>query len=369
MARLQTSDCTNPVLDVWIAHLGKLVDVFALSYQIFDATSGAPTQIFPVTAGQRVTVDPTADCPDGPRLGCGHYVATFTVPDGATLGRYLVRWFFRHKDTSEEHSYVNEFEVRSAVFTHLVGSGFTPAPLYCSVQDMRDEGVPASFADPWIYNRIRLAQQFVEATTRRFFYPKPLKLRMNGTGGPKLFFNDPIIAVEYIKFEVSPLYPEDFTSVETDIFRVYNRHLSMNLLEPDDRNNPHIELFNPGFVRNNGRYALLTRLSFPEGQQSVEVKGLFGYTEPDGSSTGKTPDMIRHVTKLLVIRQLDKMTSSGRSDAQNKWRLQSESTRDQSYALEGLGALKLVPGNGFTGDPEIDDILAYFSRPPAMGSA
>jgi hypothetical protein len=53
-----------------------------------------------------------------------------------------------------------------------------------------------------------------------------------------------------------------------------------------------------------------------------------------------------------------------REDAQRRFRITSERTRDQSYTLE---ALRLH--GAFTGDPEIDNILAAFSRPPDLGAA
>jgi hypothetical protein len=92
---------------------------------------------------------------------------------------------------------------------------------------------------------------------------------------------------------------------------------------------------------------------------------VFGYTEPDGSPAGRTPEMIRHATKLLVMRDLPLLASTDqREDAQRRFRLTSERTRDQSYTLE---ALKLH--GAFTGDPEIDNILVAFVRPPDLGAA
>ena len=53
-----------------------------------------------------------------------------------------------------------------------------------------------------------------------------------------------------------------------------------------------------------------------------------------------------------------------REDAQRRYRLTSERTRDQSYTLE---ALKLH--GAFTGDPEIDNLLVAFVRPADVGAA
>jgi hypothetical protein len=71
------------------------------------------------------------------------------------------------------------------------------------------------------------------------------------------------------------------------------------------------------------------------------------------------------VTKLLALRELPRMTDvDRREDAQRRWRLTSERTRDQSYTLEAL------PLTGaFTSDPEIDNILVAFVRPADFGAA
>jgi hypothetical protein len=109
----------------------------------------------------------------------------------------------------------------------------------------------------------------------------------------------------------------------------------------------------------------LSSLVWPRGQQNVTVQGIFGYTEPDGSPTGRTPELIRHATKLLVLRELPLLADiDAREDAQKRYRLTSERTRDQSYTLE---ALRLH--GAFTGDPAIDNILVAFARPPDFGAA
>lgn len=363
LARLQTAGCALPLLDLYTTVNGMLADVYAVSFQIYDKTTGTPVQMFPATLGDRMVLDVVDDCPAGARMSVGRYVATWTVPGNANIGTFYVKWYFKLTINTPEQTFIEEFEV----LPEITGAASSPAAAYVLVSEMREEGVPSTYTDDWLAKRIQLASRFVDASTRRFFYPKALTLRFDGRGAAKLLLSDPIIALDYVKFETSPLYPDDFSSVETNIIRVYNRHLSEGLLEPDDRNNPKIELFNPGFVRER-QHALLTRLSFPLGQQNIEVKGVFGYTDPDGPNTqGKTPDLIKHVTKLIVIKELAKMSrTAARFDARARMRLTSERTRDQAYTLEPLGALR---GALFTGDPEIDNILAYFSRPPALGAA
>ena len=167
---------------------------------------------------------------------------------------------------------------------------------------------------------------------------------------------------------VDNLRPWDL-AVDPTLYRIYNRHLTQGLLLPDDRDDPKLEFFHGsdlGGVRFEPAGALgLASLVWPRGQQNVMVRGVFGYTEPDGSPTGSTPTLIRQVTKLLVMRDLPRLTDlDRREDAQRRWRLTSERTRDQAYTLE---ALKLQ--GAFTGDPEIDNILVAFVRPADLGAA
>ena len=71
------------------------------------------------------------------------------------------------------------------------------------------------------------------------------------------------------------------------------------------------------------------------------------------------------MTKLLAMRELPLLSDRDRrEDAMKRWRLTGETTRDQSYSLQALDAM-----GEFTGDPEVDAILASFQRPPLMGAA
>lgn len=366
LARLQSSSCANPVLDVYTQVNGILTDVAVLSFQIWDKSTGTAVQVFPASPGTKFPVDVGTDCPAGGRLSVGRYVAAWSVPSNAPVGTYQIRWYIQLTPSVAEQVYIEEFEV----LPEIVATGTEPG--YVSVAEMRDEGVTTSMAsDTRLAQRILIASRFVEASTRRFFYPKAMTVTLDGSGGPKLFLDDPIIAVSSVAFEESPLYPSSFSSIASETVRVYNRHLTEQLTEPDDRNNPKLELFNPGFYRSSGAalYSGAHQLVFPRGQRNVRVVGVFGYTDYDSAITsGKTPELIKHVTKLLVLRNLAPLAdTSARFDALVRHRLTSERTRDQSYTIAPLGN----QGGGalFTGDPEIDHVLSFYQRPPGMGAA
>lgn len=362
LARLQSSSAANPVLDIFTSVNGVLSDVFLVEFQIYDKTSGTPVQIYPATAGARVTIDP-ALTPVGQKLSNGRYFAPYTVEAAANIGTHSVKWYFKLTSSTPEQTFYEDFEV----LTEAMAAGVSPEESYIFVADMRDEGVPASITDAWLAKRILLASRFVDAATKRFFSAREMTIRVDGRGGSKILLSDPIIAISEVLFDTTPWAPSA-TEIDLDLVRVYNRHLSQGLLSPDDRNNPKLELFSPSeMLTRYGSSRSWARLVFPRGQQNVTITGVFGYTDPGGpNARGKTPELIKHVTKLLVMRELDKMSRvANRWDRHNRHRLTSERTRDQAYTLDPLG-----PARGFfTGEPEIDNILAFFLRPPTLGAA
>lgn len=240
--------------------------------------------------------------------------------------------------------------------------------MYASVADLRAEGVTDAVADDArLEALIARASSYVERITGRFFEPRELTLTIDGTGGRTLRLGHPIIRIDDVFIEASVFSPADL-AVDPSVYRVYNRHLTQGLLLPDDRDDPRLE-----FVHGSDLFGVrfeqpalsLSSLVWPRGEQNITVRGAFGYTDPDGSPTGRTPELIRHVTKLLVMRELPRLADlDGREDAQRRWRLTSERTRDQAYTLE---ALRLT--GAFTGDPEIDNVLVAFVRPPDLGAA
>lgn len=232
--------------------------------------------------------------------------------------------------------------------------------MYATVADLRAEGVSeAAASDARLASLIALAGGYIERVTGQFFEARALTLTLDGTGGRVLPLGHPIVRIDAVLLDSNPLSPGDL-AVDPELFRVYNRHLTQGLLLPDDRDHPRLELVNEEDV-----HLGLGRLVWPRGQQNVEVRGVFGYTEPDGSPTGRTPELIRRVTMLLVLRELPLLGDvDAREDAQRRFRLTSERTRDQSYTLE---ALRLH--GAFTGDPEIDNVLVAFMRPPDLGAA
>src|SRR5262249_22037486 len=202
-----------------------------------------------------------------------------------------------------------------------------------------------------------------------FFDPRSMTLTLDGCGGRILLLGHPIIAVRDVTLLVAMPVEVGELPIAQDFFRVYNRHLTQGLLDPDDRENPRLEFFHEsdllGVQATPAASLGLGSLVWLRGGQNVVIDRLFGFTGPGGSPLGRTPELIRHVTKLLVLREIPTMTDvARREDRQKRWRLVSERTRDQGYNLDPLRAQGL-----FTGDPELDAILVSYQRPPQLGAA
>lgn len=347
LSRSQASNCANPVLDLFIAVSGVLTDLSQLEFQVFEKVTGpTPVQVYPPSGRQAVNV--TDPCPAGQRIGTGHYVAVYTPPPTEPLGTHELRWFFRLTPTSPEQSFIEEFEVLAS-----------PLPAtsigYCTLQDLRNEGVPLTYSDDRCLRAIDLASRDVDRYTGRFFEPRELTVTLDGEDGACLFFEHPIIAVAAVALDGEPVDPADFV--------IYNRHLTENLLDPDDRANPRIEVYQP---RPESIYwrEMRGRGVWPRGQRNVSVEGVFGYTEFDGSSQGRTPAAIRYATTLMSMRYLGGAWAAFQNPTPVGG-IKSIKTRDQqidygdphaaSVGRQGIGPL--------TGDPAIDRILLQHRRP------
>lgn len=367
------SSAANPILDVWTQREVTQPDGFrffglgaphALAFQVWDVRDpDAPAQIFPATPGQRQAVDLEAD-----RVGGvdGHYAAAWTVsPTSAEKGRYQIRWYVTDTDGGPERVDVRAFDVIPAAAA-VSGAGTA----YALVSDLREEGVGAEVSDARILTALALGARYIERVTRRVFRPVYKDAVFDGNGGRALLFGEPIIALAGVFLGQPP-----HTAVERSAFRVYNRHLSAQMHDPDDRDDPKIEFahFSDLLLGRRGAALVGSPLFgvpwrdhyFPKAVQNVTVRGVWGYTEHDGSSTGATPALIVQAQKLLALRELPTMGCGAdeREDRRSRHRLTSERTRDQSYTK------KADVDTPFTGDREIDDVLTMFMAPMGLGSA
>ncbi|MCG8419634.1 MAG: hypothetical protein MJE77_17010 [Proteobacteria bacterium] len=210
--------------------------------------------------------------------------------------------------------------------------------MYATLSDVRAEGVTeAQASDERLIALLEEAGQVIDRTTGWFFEPRQRTYVLDGRGTPSL----------------EPPVPP----IRLDRLTAHGRELSRRPADLIVIGAPIVPgFFAPRLARTQG--------VFVRGQGNIEASGQWGYTEDDGSESGRTPLPIRRVCLLLVLRWLPVLADSdGGSEARDRWRVLEERTRDQSYKLDRV----LDPGP-FTGDPEIDRILLRFRRPPGMGA-
>jgi hypothetical protein len=241
IARGQTSDGAHPVLEVFTPAQGVLLDATAVAFQVFDVSDDArqasPVQVFPATPGSRATANLAELAPAGDKLGTGHVLARWTVPVDEALGRHEIRWFVQSTPGATEQVVTAEFDVLAA------GAGSYRSG-YALVSDLRAEGVtPSEATDARLARLVRLATQYVDRMTGRFFEPRPMTPALDGSGGRILLLGHPIIGVRDVTLLVAMPAEVGELPVVPSFFRVYNRHLTQGLLDPDDRENPRLEFF------------------------------------------------------------------------------------------------------------------------------
>ncbi len=211
--------------------------------------------------------------------------------------------------------------------------------MYVSVQDMRDEGVTEKRAsDARLQAAIEEASQTIDGFTGRFFEARPLRLRFSGRQTSTLASAVPLIQVNEMAINGQRLR-EDVSRLLLPTAPVLAGQFPEDLVLQDGR-------------------------IFPAGCLNIEIEGLWGYTELDGSAHGRTPLDIKRVCKMLVLHNIPKLADDDAvGEAIHRWRIVEERTRDQSYKLAPIAAGRL------TGDATIDNVLLRYRRPPQMGAA
>ena len=359
LAQGETANVGNPKLTFIHQVQGKLLDPDSLSFRILRKVTDAE-RVKPFEAQASAVVNLATD-----KLGEGRHAATWVVAAAQAVGRYEIEWTY--VSAAGGASVVARFE-----FEVLAGTAALLGPAYALVADVREEGVNKNVSDARIQISLVLASRFIEQATGRFFEARVQTLRMNGSGRRALLFGDPVIAVERIRLETEPSLLPDL-DVDPDLYRVFNRHLSQGLLNPDDRESPKIEFVHVEDLLGVGdtRFVPLSGISlrslgFPKSIQNVQIDGVFGYTEDTHNKLpwGDTPLLIRHVTVLLALRNIPGIKDQCR-DNNERWRIIETKVMDQQIKL----AQPRKFGSQYTGDPEIDQIITMFLRPPAIGSA
>jgi hypothetical protein len=197
--------------------------------------------------------------------------------------------------------------------------------MYATVADLRAEGVTEAMApDVRLLALIDEAGRAIDRVTGWFFEPRAATLVLDGRGAPSL--EPPVPPIRLDRLEIGRMavaLPDEVVVVGAPV--------------------------GPGFDA--PRITLRSERLFPRATGNVEAEG-------------RTPLEIRRACMLFVLRLLHPLAGAASTDARNRWRIIEERTRDQSYRLDGVKEV-----GPFTGDPELDSILARYRRPLGMGAA
>lgn len=345
----EASSCANPLLPFFYQKDGFLADVAALRFEVYYVVSGAKVH------SATVNMDPCAH--GGNHKALGYYVAPLD-PEALNLepGPYEIVWHYKAAAADAELSTAYRFEVLNPKY-------FRVSQRYVAYMGSDHE----AFADFPLEQRqkaIESVSRTVERLTGRFFFPRYMTIKHSvRPDSTQVWLDEPVIGVGEIALEITGLYITTPTDYQLDIsmVRVFNRHLD-NLLSPDDRDNPKIQL-----VGSTPEGDLPTTSRFPEGAKNVLITGVFGYTDPDGGPFGQVPSQLQEVILGLAWRQLQDPLGVDPM-LQTPGRVKMAKTRDQQIQFDTKGASGSA-GSSMTGDPRLDNILLTYCRPPHVGVA
>lgn len=236
----------------------------------------------------------------------------------------------------------------------------------------------------------------VEMFTAQRFYPKFATKTLDGSNALDFVLEEPIVEILQARFRTAMRTGQPL--IDPSRFVVYNRHIEARnaytdefpdrvdgriefpgdgtggVTNPDDRESPRISFLSPNEIaigRRNTRVDPVDLLGyhdrsissggqfhgFAAGRQNIVLDGFFGYVNPDLS----TPSQINFAAEMLAIREvaLRYGTQSDAIELTRVHRLIMEKTDNHTVMYKSQDPLTTP----FTGDPNIDLILANYRKP------
>ncbi len=352
----ETVNCDNPLLQFFYHENGKATDVEVLAFSINNAVGTELIASTPVDVGD--------DCGvlTGKRLGLGRYAADFKADSALgtpfAQGTHTIIWVYEAVTGDSPRTYRQEFEVLNPA-TFATGAGYRA---YASSNRLLALDAFAGFSPDQMQEVLLDAAEQIEMWTDRFFEPRHLDGRFNGTSAGSLPLMDPIIGIDNVAFVTGDPF-ETILKIDLSSLTIFNRHLRGLDSSPDDRDNPRVEFLTEVFAD-----SAMLQGSFEPGRLNIQVQGVFGYTDFDGTPIGRLPRQIQRLAGMMAIRLLkdpfgeDPFISASGTIKEAKTR--DQSVRFFSGTEGGSGG-----GSGaWTGDKAMDDIIAKFIRPPYYGA-
>lgn len=301
------------------------------------------------------------------KLGTGR----FAIPTGDTsswnIGTHRATVTYKMATAGPDYVQRIEFELLTAEDWPDDGQFTT----YVSTRDCYRDGyaVATVTARAALHRILHEVAERIEGWTGRWFDPRYVKLKVGGQEASKLLLQSPIIAIEDIYAVWQTTTGNDTYKFEQYLYKVYNRHLD-GFWEDDDRCHPYIELTNV-----DGTVVSVDGWAWPYGNQNIEVRGIFGYTNPETDPNngrvkiGNTPRDIARVAGVIAARTIEDPTMS----SPTTWQvgsIKSMKTRHQSITFGGAAGASSSSGNLSepTGDPYLDSILVKYCQPQGFGA-
>jgi len=347
---------TESIVNWFITVNGVSTDAYEVGFRIFDIVGGVPgTQIYPVTPGEYEDV---TNAPG--KFAVGAYYA-YNNGDGngwtpeltAQIGTHRIEWRWKISSGAPYQAGQEDFEV-------LVQSGGSSVDTYITVQAVKDAGIPDEGSggptDLEILAQIEVWQAFLDRACRQWFNPRSATFSVDGNDSNFMPFGVPIISIEYVRLNGAE------TNLSTDFYRVYSaRQL------PDDRRNPRIKLIEHQHDRRRDIFSMTYdgRLVFRRGVQNQEIKGVFGFTELDGS----VPKLIKRALLKLVVEKLTTpiVPGSGGSGMPSPPPLVSAVIEEWTDGHKKKYGQMTTPNksgiSGITADQEVLDIIKLYKAP------
>lgn len=225
---------------------------------------------------------------------------------------------------------------------------------YCTLQDVRDEGLSPSEADDATVNgRIAEATMLIDRATGWWFEPRvysvasPLGfLRLSGRNLAVLHL--PVMgSVDEVRIR-RRVVSSTGDNIETLLAEQW-----FTLADWDSRFNPRLVL-KPGA---GSRLHPQPKARWERGRRNIEIDGTFGFqeTNPDDGSQ-RTPLVVRRAAIGLVTRLIQPMADVDDLEEQGLGTVKSIRVADRSESYGGRSA----KSSSMTGYPEIDRMLHVY---------